>query len=502
MADTDRTNNEEEKGLLDGKQVSRRDFLKIAGVTGATIGLAGGLGGVLAACGGTAATTTTAAAPATTATTAGTVTTSGPATTAGSTTSVSATEVGREIKIGFVSPLTGGIASFGVPDQYCADRAKEAIGDGLVLGDGKKHPISIVIKDSQSDTARAASVTGDLVNNDKVDMIVTASTPDTVCPVADQAEALSTPCVSCDCPWQAYVATRAAGDLTKVFTWTYHAFWGLEDVQANYMDMWKQLTTNSKVGAMWSNDADGQAWAQGWDPVFKDASAGLTATVPSQFTLGTEDFSTQIAQFKKDGCEIGGGVFIPPDFTTFWKAAQQQGWKPKIASFGKALLFPESVASVGDIGAGLTTEVWWTPNHPFTSSLNGETCAQFAQKYSDAGNGRQWTQPLLHFIIFEMAIDALKRAKNPEDKQSILDAVKTIKLNTIGGAIDFTAPVSKAGPPWTTGPQHVVENVYKTPQVGGQWRKGTKYPFELTIVTDAAAKGIGIPVQDKVQPLA
>jgi hypothetical protein len=39
------------------KEYSRRAFLKIAGVTGAAVGLAGGLGGVLAACGGEEETT-------------------------------------------------------------------------------------------------------------------------------------------------------------------------------------------------------------------------------------------------------------------------------------------------------------------------------------------------------------------------------------------------------------------------------------------------------------
>ena len=33
------------------KEISRREFLKVAGVAGATVGLAGGLGGVIAACG-------------------------------------------------------------------------------------------------------------------------------------------------------------------------------------------------------------------------------------------------------------------------------------------------------------------------------------------------------------------------------------------------------------------------------------------------------------------
>ena len=57
------------------KAVSRRQFLKIAGVTGASIGVAGGLGGLMAACGGETTTTT-----------------AGPATTAGVTTTAAVTE--------------------------------------------------------------------------------------------------------------------------------------------------------------------------------------------------------------------------------------------------------------------------------------------------------------------------------------------------------------------------------------------------------------------------
>ena len=106
---------------------------------------------------------------------------------AGSTTTVSAVQTGREVKIGFVTPLTGGLASFGVPDSYCVSRAKEAIGTGILCGDGQMHPVTILTSDSQSDDNRAAQVTGDLINNSKVDMIVAASTPDTVVPVADQA---------------------------------------------------------------------------------------------------------------------------------------------------------------------------------------------------------------------------------------------------------------------------------------------------------------------------
>ncbi len=349
--------------------------------------------------------------------------------------------------------------------------------------------------DSQSDTNRAAQVAGDLINNEQCDLIVTASTPDTVAPVADQCEAMGVPCLSNDSPWQPYVASRSGGDLTATFQWTYHCFWGLEDMQANYLDMWTQQQHNKSIAVMFSNDADGLAYDEAWPPALEEN--GYNMVKPSLFQLNTEDFTAQIGEFKKAGCELATGVFIPPDFTNFWKQSKQQGFTPKIGTFAKALLFPQSVEALGEIGNGLTTEVWWTPAHPFKSALLGETCQEFADKFTAAKNA-QWTQPLLHFIIFEWAVDVLKRTTDPDDKETIMAAVKQTKLETIGGLIDFTAPV-ETGTPYKVGPCHIHENVYKTPLVGGQWRTGTTYPYELIVVSNAAAPDIA--VQDTVQLL-
>ncbi len=114
----------------------------------------------MAACGGGETTTTTAGA--------GTTTTAGATSTtaAASTTTVSAgPEAGREVKIGYVTPITGPIAAFGMADKFCVDLWGAAIGDGLVLGDGKKHPIKFEVLDSQSDSMRASQVAGDLIQN-------------------------------------------------------------------------------------------------------------------------------------------------------------------------------------------------------------------------------------------------------------------------------------------------------------------------------------------------
>jgi branched-chain amino acid transport system substrate-binding protein len=480
--------------------VSRREFLKIAGVAGATVGAAGGLGGLLAACGGTEESTTTTAAVTTT-TAAGPTTT---AATAGSTTTVSAgPEAGREVKLGFVAPLTGPLASFGVPDQYCAARATTAFGDGIVCGDGQKHKVSIIVRDSQSDSNRAAQVTGDLINNDKVDIIVAASTPDTVVPVADTAEANSTPCLTCDCPWQSYVGSRSQGDLAAQFKWTYHVFWGAEDVAASMLDAWPNIETNKVVAVSFPNDADGNALKPIYVPLFEEN--GYTVSDGGSFQDGTEDYTSQIALFKKDGAELGTGIFIPPDFTNFWKQAAQQGWIPKIATYTKCLLFPQSVEALGPIANQLTTEVWWSPNHPFKSSFLNQTCKEFADDF-EANQKQQWTQPLLHFLVFDWANDVLLRTKSVDDKEAIITAVLATNMQTIAGKVDFTEPVvTPAGPPFKLGPCRIVTNVYKSPLVLGQWRKSDKYPlsdpgkgFDLTLVnnvTDAE-----VPVTSTIEP--
>ena len=72
---------------------------------------------------------------------------------------------------------------------------------------------------------------------------------------------------------------------------------------------------------------------------------------------------------------------IPPDFTTFWNQAKQQGFKPKVASIGKAILFPQSVEALGNAGHNLSSEVWWSPSHPFKSSLTGESSAELADGF-------------------------------------------------------------------------------------------------------------------------
>jgi branched-chain amino acid transport system substrate-binding protein len=382
----------------------------------------------------------------------------------------------RVIKIGHVSPRTGPLAPFGEADPFILDQVQKIVEKGIGSG-GRTYPVQIVSKDSQSSTARASEVAAELILRDKVDLLVAASTPDTTNPVADQAEVNEVPCITTDCPWQPYFFGRN-GDPKTGFTWTYHFFWGLEDVIAAFLALWKSAPTNKVVGGLFPNDADGNSWGDPERGFPKPlAGAGYRLVDPGRYQPVNNDFTSQIAAFKRAGAEIVTGNMIPPDFSTFWSQAAQQGFRPKVVTIGKALLFPSVIGSLGARGAGLSTEIWWTPNHPFRSGLTGQSARELTEAYTRS-TGRAWTQPIgFKHALFEVAIDVLKRARNPADPKSILESIAATNYASIVG------PVRWSGMP--------IKNVSKTPLVSGQWqRKGSG--FDLVITQNETAPDIPV----------
>ena len=378
------------------------------------------------------------------------------------------------IKIGQVSPRTGVYASFAEADEYILQAISQRFSAGIE-NNGRTWNIEIISKDSQSNPNRAAEVASELILSDEVDIIVAASTPDVVNPVSDQAEINDVPCITTDCPWQPYFFGRG-GNPAQGFRNTFHFFWGLEDVIGVFLDMWGGSGVAPVVGGLFPNDADGNAWGDaqlGLPPAL--AAAGYNLIDPGRYQPMSDDFSNYISAFKEAGCEIVTGNMIPPDFGTFWSQAAQQGFNPKIVSIGKALLFPSVIQGLGDRGIGLSSEVWWSPNHPFNSSLTGATSAELANGYV-AATGRPWTQPIgFKHALFEVVANVISRAADLDDAEAIVAAIAQTNLDTIVGPVN-----------WANGP---VPNVTKTPLVGGQWQRDGN-GIDLKIVANSAAPNI------------
>ncbi len=381
-----------------------------------------------------------------------------------------------KIKVGFVSPQTGPLAGFGEADDYVLKGVQSALSGG-VENNGKTYDIEIIVKDTQSNPNRAAEVAADLILGDEVDLIVAASTPETTNPVADQAEVNEVPCITTDCPWQPYFFGRN-GNPAEGFEYTYHFFWGLEDVIGNFLALWDSAGVAKKVAGVFPNDADGNAWGDAELGLPKPLkAAGYDLIDPGRYQPMNDDFSSFISAFKEAGCEIVTGNMIPPDFATFWSQCAQQDFNPKVVTIGKALLFPSVIESLGDRGEGLTSEIWWSPSHPYSSSLTQQNAKALADGYT-AETGRPWTQPIgFKHALFEVMRDVVSRAEDLEDPAAIVSAIASTNMSTIVGSVD-----------WSNGP---VKNVTKTPLVAGQWQKQGD-AMELVITNNELAPEIPV----------
>ena len=357
------------------------------------------------------------------------------------------------IKIGHVAPVTGPMAGFAEAQPWVLDGIRKYLANGLEIG-GKTYQIDIITKDSQTDESRTAEVASELILKDKVDIITASSGSIDTNPTANVAELNEVPCITTDDPWESYYYGRG-GTATKGFDWTYHFFWGLEQVLAAFIGLWQSQDTNKVVGTLFNTAQDDNSWHDAFIPAI--AKAGFKVIDPGQFPAFGNDFTAQISAFKKADVQIITGNLFTPDFATFWAQAAQQGYKPKIVTLGKAFLFPSAIESLGDRGLGVTSEVWWSPDYPYASSLTGSSCKQLVTDY-EAATGRHWTQPIpFKHALFEVVIDVLKRTKDVKDPKSILSAITATELKTIVG------PVKWSGQP--------VKNVSTTPVVAGQWQK-------------------------------
>jgi branched-chain amino acid transport system substrate-binding protein len=389
----------------------------------------------------------------------------------------------KAITIGWIHPLTGDLAGFGAADNWVISKVKatSAYKNGFKIG-GKTYPVTIKSYDSQSSVTRAGDLARTAILSDKVDMLFASSTPETVNAVASQAEALGTPLVCANCPWESwYLNLFPKGNptaATEKAKYVVLYFFGAEHLAECFVPMWNrihsQLHTNKVVAAAFPNDPDGNAFRGVFPPLV--SAAGYDFKMSSAYPDGTTNYTSMITQFKADNADFFTNVPLPPDFATMWKQSLQQGFKPRLATVAKVLLFPTDAYAMGSEVYNVATDTWWVPTLPWTSSLSGENCQQMASEYESAV-GTQWNANISNYSLFEVAYAAFKSVSDPHDHNEVADAIHNVNINALAGPLNFggngTGWIKPFGP---------APGVAITPPVGVQWQKGTKYQLEMQIV--------------------
>jgi branched-chain amino acid transport system substrate-binding protein len=372
---------------------------------------------------------------------------------------------GGTIKIGFISPETGELSVFTQSNSYVLSQVRSALSKGIKVG-GKKYDVEIISADSQSSSARAATVASQMVQQDSVDFFLATATPETVIPVSSQAEASGVPCVLTICPWEQWYYNSSG--TANTFKYTYMYFLGTQEETNLFASVWQTASTNHVVGGLWPDDVDGAGFQK---YVTKKVDSLGWKVVPSgAYTDGLSDFTPIISKFKAANVEILHAVPIPPDFITFWRQAHQNGFTPKIASISKALLFPSAADALGPLVTNVMSPLWWTPQFPYKSSLDGTSASAFAANYKTA-SGNEWTQPMgFNYAVFEIAVAALKASGDPKDPSAVAHALSTLKGQAITGAYDFA-----------TGP---VPHVSQVPELLAQWRPASG-GYDLVVINNS-----------------
>jgi branched-chain amino acid transport system substrate-binding protein len=379
----------------------------------------------------------------------------------------------KSITIGWIHPLTGALAGFGAPDNWVISKIKQTTPykNGFKIG-GKTYPVTIKSYDSQSSPTRAGDLARTAILTDHVNLLLASSTPETVNAVASQAESLGTPLICSNIPWEPWYINLGGNPAKPTLKPKYVVmyFLGAEHLVKCFIPMWNrihaQFHTNKVVAAAFPNDSDGNAFRAVFPPIA--AAAGYKMVLSAPYPDGTTDYSSMISQFKASGADFFTNVPLPPDFATMWKQSVQQGFKPRLATVAKVLLFPPDAYALGSLAYNVATDAWWAPSLPWTSSFTGETCQQLATEFEATTSG-QWNSNISNYSLFEAAHAALTSVTDPHDKTEVAAAIHNVNIHGVAGPLNFAS----GGP---------APGVAITPPVGVQWQKGTKYPLEMQVV--------------------
>jgi len=433
-------------GLPQEGGLSRRSVLRGLG-TGA---LAAGAGGVLAACGSGSKGSPGVSSPST-------------------------------ITIGYIAPFTGALSGFASGDKFVINtiRATKAYAGGFKAG-GKTYDVNIIVTDSRSDPTQASNLARQLILNNNVDMLLTSSTPQTVNPVAVVAQTEGVPCAATNDPWEAWYSGLGGNPAqpTAKFQYCTLFFFGLRQLIGSFIPMWNRIpASNKNVACQWPNDSDGIVFRAVLPPVIQ--AAGYNPVDGGPYTDGTTDYTAMISKFKSMDCQYITNCPLPPDFNIFWKQAHEQGWKPKLATVAKVLLFPADTVALGPLVNNVATDSWWGPYMPTKSSLDGTSANALANDFQ-AQTGNQWVQSIGGtYSLFEVAQQAFTSVSDPHDKQEVADALQRVNYTGMSGTLNFTA-----GP---------APGVVAVPVVGVQWKESSgKYPFEMKVVDNTENKAVKI----------
>jgi branched-chain amino acid transport system substrate-binding protein len=321
-----------------------------------------------------------------------------------------------EMRIGFFAPLSGPQASFGMDALNGATLATEEINlAGGILG----HPLTLIIKDTESQPEKTTAVVTDLINTEKVAALIGEITTDRSLVAATLAQSSDIPMIT---PSATGEEVTSAGDYIFRACYT-------DSVQAAVMDKFaRSLDVKSAAILFDASNPYGTGLMEAFKTDF--AQHGGTIVAEEFYHAGDTDFAAQLNAIRDKNPEC---IFLP-------------------SYYGEAALIIRQARQMAIDALFLGTDGWHatglvevgglaTNNCYFASHFASEQDPGKAKTFSDAYVAKFQITPLafaaLSYDSVWLVADALKRAGSA-DPTALRDAIAATRdFPGVTGTVSF-----------------------------------------------------------------
>lgn len=356
--------------------------------------------------------------------------------------SVSQAQVKGPVKIGFIAPLSGGMAANGKDMLTGMELYLDEIGYQVA---GRK--IEFIVEDDEANPAVGLTKTRKLVEKDGVHIMtggLMASTAYALAPYIDSKEIPMT------------YPIMAADDITqrKIPKWIIRTGWASSQPHQPFGDYAYNMLKFRKISVIAYDFAFGWECVGGFQKVFEDSGGKILQKI--WVPLTAQDFSPYLAQISKDADAVFA-VFSGRLTMQFVKQYKEFGLKGKIPLIGGGTTTDEhALPSMGDEALDIITPLHYSEvldnpaNKKFVKAFR-EKAKKAASYYSEGTyTGARWI------------IEAIKAINGDvENREKLMAALRKVELKDV-----------PRGPMKLDEYGNPIQNIYirKVERVGGELR--------------------------------
>lgn len=327
---------------------------------------------------------------------------------------------GNVVKIGQILTLSGGGATYGLPEKNGAELLIEELNkDGVEIG-GKNYKFKLVTYDDGGQGNQTVNLVKRLVEEDKVNIITGGTVSDAVIAAAPTVDSYKGDVIFIA---SAVSSNKVSLNHPNVFT-TYYDSSKTGEFVAEWVIKNKKL---KKFGILREKIETSSLYADAWKEGIKNQGAKLTAE--EFFDTGTTNLSTQVTNILSTKPEMiivaGYGDAGPLAI----KQLRQQGFKGPISVYGGTI--PNAVAkgvlTKEDVEGTIEGDPALVPQ---LVELKDEKAIEFKKQYEDKFGNIGITANMQRDGI-QLLINAMKVAGTTTDVKKITEALRNGKAEDL-----------------------------------------------------------------------